>query len=88
MKVCVVGYGMMGVWHSEALARETSTMIVTARASYRLNILEGTLTTGAGSEPVDSEQENCARCTRDFVAGLERGRGPAVPGRTLDEDQG
>ena len=43
MNVCVVGYGMMGVWHSEALAEEE----------------------------------------RDFVAALEQGRQPAVPGRAV-----
>ena len=59
------------------------TMIVTDRDSYRLNILQGTLTTAAGTEPVDSEQDNCARCTRDFVAALEQGRQPAVPGRAV-----
>ena len=59
------------------------TMIVTDRDSYRLNILEGTLTTGAGTAPVDSEQENCTLCTRDFVAALEQGREPAVPGRAV-----
>jgi len=59
------------------------TMIVTDRDSYRLNILDGTLTTGAGTARVDSEQDNCALCTRDFVAALEQGRGPAVPGRAV-----
>ena len=59
------------------------TMIVTDRDSYRVNILEGTLTTGAGTERIDSEQHNCTRCTRDFVAALEQGRQPAVPGRAV-----
>ncbi|MDE0022874.1 MAG: Gfo/Idh/MocA family oxidoreductase [Spirochaetaceae bacterium] len=59
------------------------TMIVTDRDSYRLNILEGTLTTGAGTAGIDSEQDNCALCTRDFVAALEQGREPAVPGRAV-----
>lgn len=59
------------------------TMIVTDRDSYRLDILAGTLTTSAGTECVDSEQDNCTRCTRDFVAALEQGREPAVPGRAV-----
>ena len=59
------------------------TMIVTDRDSYRLNILEGTLTTGAGTMPIDSEQDNCTLCTRDFVAALEQGREPAVSGRSV-----
>ena len=59
------------------------TMIVTDRDSYRLNILESTLTTGAGTQSIESEQENCARCTVDFIAALEQGRAPAVPGRAV-----
>ena len=59
------------------------TMIVTDRDSYRLNILDSTLTTGSGSGRIGSEQDNCALCTRDFVAALERGRQPAVPGRAV-----
>ena len=59
------------------------TMIVTDRDSYRLNILESTLTTGAGTRSIASEQDNCARCTVDFIAALEQGRAPAVPGRAV-----
>ena len=59
------------------------TMMVTDRDSYRLQILEGTLTTGADTESIESEQENCTRCTVDFVAALEQGRAPAVPGRAV-----
>ena len=59
------------------------TMIVTDRDSYRLNILDSTLTTGDGTERTDSEQENCTLCTRDFVAALEQGREPVVPGRSV-----
>ena len=57
------------------------TMIVTDRDSYRLNILDSTLTTGAGTVRIESEQDNCTLCTRDFVAALEQGCEPAVPGR-------
>ena len=45
--------------------------------------MNSTLTTGAGSERIGSEQENCALCTRDFEAALEQGRQPAVPGRAV-----
>ena len=59
------------------------TMIVTDLDSYRLQIMDHTLTTGAGTQTVDSEQENCARCTVDFVTALAQGRPPAVPGRAV-----
>ena len=57
------------------------TMIVTDRDSYRLNILESTLTTGAGTQSIESEQENCTRFTVDFIAPLEQGRAGACAGR-------
>jgi 2-hydroxy-4-carboxymuconate semialdehyde hemiacetal dehydrogenase len=59
------------------------TMIVTDRDSYRLQILENTLTTGAGTRRIESEQENCARCTVDFVTALAEGRAPSVTGRSV-----
>ena len=59
------------------------TMIVTDRDSYRLQILENTLTTGAGTRRIETEQENCTRCTADFVAALAEGRPPAVTGRSV-----
>ena len=59
------------------------TMIVTDLDSYRLQIMDHTLTTGAGTQTVDSEQENCARCTVDFVTALAQGRPAAVPGRAV-----
>ena len=59
------------------------TMIVTDRDSYRLQILENTLTTGGGTRRIETEQENCSRCTVDFVNALAEGRPPAVPGRSV-----
>ena len=59
------------------------TMIVTDRDSYRLQILENTLTTGDGTRRIETEQENCAHCTVDFVNALAEGRPPAVTGRSV-----
>ena len=58
-------------------------LIVTDRDSYRLQIMEHTMITGDGEWPVESEQENCSRCTRDWVASLEEGRAPGVTGRDV-----
>lgn len=59
------------------------TLIVTDRDSYRLDILGATLTTGEGTQPIASEQDNCALATRDFVHALREGRAPAVPGAAV-----
>lgn len=59
------------------------TLIVTDHDSYRLQVMENALITGDGERAIESEQENCSRCTRDWVASLEEGRPPWVPGRDV-----
>ena len=58
-------------------------LIVTDRDSYRLQIMEHKLITGDGEQPIESEQDNCSRCTSDWLASLEEGRLPLVPGREV-----
>ena len=159
MNICVIGYGMMGVWHSEALAGEARYFLVgrrpgrtaefAARYGYRRwsvdleealadpavdavivaspselhaatalqclahgkpTLVEIPIAMSyAASERVVAEAErrgltlgvvhpmrfrkeraplrerlaSGALCTRDFVAALEQGRQPAVPGRAV-----
>ena len=59
------------------------TFIVTDQDSYRLNIMEATLATKAGTQNILNEQDNCAIATRDFVAALKEGRAPKVPGHSV-----
>lgn len=66
-----------------ARERLYDTLVVTDRDSYRIDILAGTMTTGEGSQPIESEQANCAHVTRDFVEALASGRAPKVPGRAV-----
>lgn len=56
---------------------------VTDRESYRLDVFRSTLTTGAGAKAVDAEKDICMRVTRDFVAAVQDGRPPAVPGAAV-----
>ncbi|MFV3314286.1 MULTISPECIES: Gfo/Idh/MocA family protein [Pseudomonas] len=57
--------------------------VVTDRDSYRLDILAGTLRQGTQLLEVDSEQDNNAQVTQDFVAALREGREPQVPARSV-----
>ena len=59
------------------------TLIVTDRDSYRVQLLENTITTGSGTQDIETEQENCARCTIDFITAVSEGRPAAVPGRSV-----
>lgn len=59
------------------------TFVVTDTDSYRLKILEATLTTGDGTRGILNEQDNCALVTLDFVKALAAGHEPAVPGRSV-----
>ena len=63
--------------------RNYDTLIVSDRDSYRLQILENTLTTADGTRQIDTEKENCSLCTVDFIDALTHGRPPAVPGRSV-----
>lgn len=117
MNICIIGHGMMGVWHSGAMPaidantgipmecvivveteadqtlvcigsyysreRQYDTLIVSDRDSYRLQILESTLTTGDGTKRIDPEKDNCSLCTVDFIDALTQGRSPAVLGRAV-----
>jgi 2-hydroxy-4-carboxymuconate semialdehyde hemiacetal dehydrogenase len=53
---------------------------VTDRDSYRVDELRSTLTTSEGERPIPTEQENAELIAPDFVAAVEEGREPAVPG--------
>jgi 2-hydroxy-4-carboxymuconate semialdehyde hemiacetal dehydrogenase len=58
-------------------------MVVTDRDSYRLDVFSATLVTAAGSRPVLPEEECCWRVTRDFIAAVDEGRPPLVPGASV-----
>ncbi len=70
-----------GSYHSRE--RIYDSLVVTDRDSYRTDTLASTLTTGSGPQPIEPEQANCARVTRDFVEALAAGREPKVPGRAV-----
>lgn len=56
------------------------TFVVTDRDSYRTDERRATLTTGDGERPIATEQENAELVAPDFVAAVEQGREPHVPG--------
>ena len=58
-------------------------LVITDRDSYRLDVFAGTLTTSDGAQPVISEEANCWRITRDFLAAVEQGRPPLVPAESV-----
>lgn len=70
-----------GSYHSKL--RIFDVMVVTDRDSYHLDILTGTLTTGAGVAVIDGEEANNAQVARDFVSALAEGREPAVTGASV-----
>jgi 2-hydroxy-4-carboxymuconate semialdehyde hemiacetal dehydrogenase len=55
-------------------------LVVSDRDSYRVDELRSTLTTGDGERPIPTEQENAELIAPEFVAAVETGREPAVPG--------
>jgi 2-hydroxy-4-carboxymuconate semialdehyde hemiacetal dehydrogenase len=55
-------------------------LAVSHRDSYRVDELRSTLTTGQGDRPIPTEQENAELIAPEFVAAVEAGREPAVPG--------
>ena len=61
-----------------ARERLYDTLVVTDKDSYRIDILGATLTTGAGTTQIDSEQKNCAFATLDFIDAVAAKRSPLV----------
>jgi 2-hydroxy-4-carboxymuconate semialdehyde hemiacetal dehydrogenase len=55
-------------------------LVVTDRDSYRVDELRSTLTTSEGEVRIPTEQENAELIAPEFVAAVEAGREPAVPG--------
>lgn len=70
-----------GSYHSRE--RIFDILVITDKESYRLDILAGTLTTGAGTIQVESEQENNARVARDFLDAVKNHRPPLVTGKSV-----
>ena len=66
-----------------ARGRIYDTLAVTDRDSYAVDELAATLTTGAGTEPIETEERNAWRVGRDFVDALREGRAPFVSGRSV-----
>jgi 2-hydroxy-4-carboxymuconate semialdehyde hemiacetal dehydrogenase len=66
-----------------ARERIYDTLIVTDHDSYRADELAATLTTGAGTEAMQSEAPNAWRVANDFLDALRDGRPPFVTGRSV-----
>lgn len=58
-------------------------MAVTDRDSYRVDEIGGTMTTSAGTAPIETEQSNAWLVARDFVDALREARLPFVTGRSV-----
>jgi 2-hydroxy-4-carboxymuconate semialdehyde hemiacetal dehydrogenase len=58
-------------------------LIVTDRDTYLYDILAGTLRTEAGTQPIESEQDNCARVIFDFLDAVRTGRKPVADGPSV-----
>ncbi len=56
------------------------TLIMTDRDCYRVDVVRSELVTGGGSEPLQSEQDDCAAALRDFLDSVRDGRDPAISG--------
>ncbi len=67
----------------EAQYRFYDQLIVTDRDTYFFDILDGTLRTAGGTVPMESEQDNAARVTRDFVDAARAGRPPLASGPSV-----
>jgi 2-hydroxy-4-carboxymuconate semialdehyde hemiacetal dehydrogenase len=87
-----VAISVVGSYGSHERAFELT--VITDANSYRLDVLNSSLTTSAGSVAIEDEGPNCKRITRDFVDAVAGGRRPAVGGldvlpamRVLEEVQ-
>jgi 2-hydroxy-4-carboxymuconate semialdehyde hemiacetal dehydrogenase len=58
-------------------------LVITERESYRLDIFQSTLTTGAGSQAIASEPDTCALIIEDFLQAVREERQPAISGRSV-----
>ncbi len=58
-------------------------VIVTDKDTYLYDILAGTLRTEAGTRPIESEQDNCARVIFDFLQAARDGRPPVASGPSV-----
>jgi 2-hydroxy-4-carboxymuconate semialdehyde hemiacetal dehydrogenase len=58
-------------------------LIVTDRDTYFFDILGSTLRTESGTVTIESEQENCARVTLDFIDAVKTGRAPLASGPSV-----
>lgn len=58
-------------------------LIVTDRETYFYDILAGTLSTEAGTAPIETEQVNCARVIDDFIDAVRHGRPPLASGPSV-----
>lgn len=58
-------------------------VIVTDRDTYTYDILAGTLKTGTGTQPIENEQDNCARVIFDFLDAVKEGRPPIASGPSV-----
>jgi 2-hydroxy-4-carboxymuconate semialdehyde hemiacetal dehydrogenase len=58
-------------------------LIVSDRETYFYDILAGTLRTAAGIEPIESEQDNCARVVHDFLDAIRQERAPLASGPSV-----
>jgi len=58
-------------------------LVITNKDSYRVDVFQRTLTTGAGVQTIDTEQENCMAVTRDFIDAVQQGRAPAITGESV-----
>ena len=67
----------------EAQYRFYDKLIVTDRDTYFFDILGGTLRTAEGTVPIESEQDNAARVTLDFVDAVREGRPPLASGPSV-----
>ncbi|MDG4889977.1 MULTISPECIES: Gfo/Idh/MocA family oxidoreductase [unclassified Mesorhizobium] len=70
-----------GSYHSQE--RMFDIFVVTDREAYRLDILKGTLSLSGREQPVQSEKENNAQVSRDFVSAVRGGKAPLVTGRSV-----
>ena len=58
-------------------------LIVTEQTSYRLDVLNNTLTIGGDSHTIASEPKNCALLTRDFIESVREDRNTLVTGDSV-----
>ena len=66
-----------------ARERLYDTLVVTDHDSYRTDELTATLTTGAGTDSIETEERNAYRVANDFLDALRDNRPPLVTGRSV-----